>query len=100
MIKTGGENVASREVEEAIYTIAGVSEVAVIGLPHERWIEMVTAVVVPKAGAELSEDGLMAACRERLAAYKAPKRIILVDSLPKNPSGKLLKRQLRQQFGG
>ena len=98
MIKTGGENVASREVEEAIYTIPGVSEVAVIGLPHERWIEMVTAVIVAKAGAELTEDGLMAACRERLASYKAPKRIILTEALPKNPSGKLLKRELRKQF--
>ena len=98
MIKTGGENVASREVEEAIYTIPGVSEVAVIGLPHERWIEMVTAVIVAKAGAELTEDGLMAACRERLASYKVPKRIILTEALPKNPSGKLLKRELRKQF--
>ena len=98
MIKTGGENVASREVEEAIYTIAGVSEVAVIGLPDARWIEAVTAVVVAKAGAELSEAGLIAACRERLAAYKVPKRVILVEALPKNPSGKLLKRELRTQF--
>jgi fatty-acyl-CoA synthase len=98
MIKTGGENVASREVEEAIYAIAGVSEVAVIGLPDERWIEAVTAIVVPKAGAELTEDGVMAACRERLAGYKAPKRVILVEALPKNPSGKLLKRELRKQF--
>ncbi|ARU05294.1 acyl-CoA synthetase [Comamonas serinivorans] len=98
MIKTGGENVSSREVEEAIYTIPGVSEVAVIGLPHERWIEMVTAVIVAKEGAVLSEDGLLAACRERLATYKVPKRIILTDALPKNPSGKLLKRELRKQW--
>ena len=71
---------------------------AVIGLPHERWIEMVTAVIVAKAGAELTEDGLLAACRERLASYKVPKRIILTEALPKNPSGKLLKRELRKQF--
>ena len=64
MIKSGGENVASREVEEAIYAIDGVSEVAVIGLPDPRWIEAVTAVVVAKAGPTLTEEGLIAACRE------------------------------------
>lgn len=98
MIKTGGENVASREVEEAIYTIPGVSEVAVIGLPDSRWIEAVTAVVVAKSGHTLTEDGLVAACRERLGGFKVPKRIIITDALPKNPSGKLLKRELRQRY--
>ena len=100
MIKTGGENVSSREVEEAIYLLPGVSEVAVIGLPDPRWIETVTAVVVPKAGAELSEAMILAHCRERLAHYKAPKKAILVEALPKNPSGKVLKRDLRLRFGG
>ena len=98
MIKTGGENVASREVEEAMYGIPGVSEVAVIGLPHPRWIEAVTAVVVAKAGHALTEEGLIAACRERLGGFKVPKRVILTDALPKNPSGKLLKRELRQRY--
>lgn len=98
MIKTGGENVASREVEEAIYSIEGVSEVAVIGLPDPHWIEAVTAVVVPKPGSALTEDSLLAACRERLGGFKVPKRFILVDALPKNPSGKLLKRELRQLY--
>lgn len=98
MIKTGGENVASREVEEAIYTIEGVSEVAVIGLPDPQWIEAVTAVVVPKAGSKLTEASLLAACRERLGSFKVPKRIILTDTLPKNPSGKLLKRELRRRY--
>lgn len=97
MIKTGGENVASREVEEALYRIPGVSEVAVIGLPDARWIEAVTAVVVRKPGHELSEESLISACREHLAAFKTPKRVIFVDALPKNPSGKLLKRELRQR---
>ena len=98
MIKSGGENVASREVEEAIYGIEGVSEVAVIGLPDPHWIEAVTAVVVVKPGHTLTEEGLIAACRDRLAHFKAPKRVILVDALPKNPSGKLLKRELRQRY--
>ena len=98
MIKTGGENVASREVEEAMYGIPGVSEVAVIGLPHPQWIEAVTAVVVVKAGHALTEEGLIAACRERLGGFKVPKRVILTDALPKNPSGKLLKRELRQRY--
>jgi fatty-acyl-CoA synthase len=98
MIKTGGENVASREVEEAIYTIDGVSEVAVIGLPDPQWIEAVTAVVVGKPGTALSEEALIAACRKRLSGFKVPKRVIFVDSIPKNPSGKLLKRELRQTY--
>ncbi|WP_374249799.1 acyl-CoA synthetase [Thermomonas sp.] len=98
MIKSGGENVASREVEEAMYGIPGVSEVAVIGLPDPHWIEAVTAVVVAKPGHVLTEAGLLAACRERLAGFKVPKRVILTDALPKNPSGKLLKRELRQRY--
>jgi fatty-acyl-CoA synthase len=98
MIKTGGENVASREVEEAIYTIDGVSEVAVIGLPDPQWIEAVTAVVVGKPGTALSEEALIAACRKQLSGFKVPKRVIFVDSIPKNPSGKLLKRELRQTY--
>jgi fatty-acyl-CoA synthase len=98
MIKTGGENVASREVEEAIYGIEGVSEVAVVGLPDPKWIEAVTAVVVAKAGHVLTEAAILAGCAGRLAHFKIPKRVILVEALPKNPSGKLLKRELRQQF--
>ena len=100
MIKTGGENVASREVEEALYRLPGVSEVAVIGLPHARWIEAVTAVIVPKAGATLTEAEVLAHAAQHLAPFKCPKGVVFVDALPKNPSGKLLKRTLRQQFEG
>ncbi len=100
MIKTGGENVASREVEEALYRLAGVSEVAVIGLPHPRWIEAVTAVVVQKPGAALTEAEAIAHCAAQLAHFKTPKAVVFVDSLPKNPSGKLLKRELRLRFEG
>jgi fatty-acyl-CoA synthase len=98
MIKTGGENVASREVEEALYALEGVSEVAVIGLPHPVWIEAVTAVIVPKAGHVLTEEAVIAFCQGRLARFKIPKTVILTDALPKNPSGKLLKRELRLRY--
>src|ERR1700761_8455112 len=100
MIKSGGENVASREVEETIYRLPGVSEVAVIGLPDPRWIEAVTAIVVVKAGAALDEKAVIAHCAGAMGHFKVPKRVIFVDSLPKNPSGKLLKRELRQRFLG
>ncbi len=95
MIKTGGENVASREVEEAIYRLPQVSEVAVVGVPHPRWVEAVLAVVVVKAGEVLDEDAVLLHCASHLAGFKAPKKVVFVDSLPKNPSGKLLKRELR-----
>ena len=98
MIKTGGENVASREVEEALYRLDGISEVAVVGLPHPRWIEAVTAVVVAKAGHVLSEAAVLAHAAAQLAPFKCPKAVLFVDSLPKNPSGKLLKRELRQRY--
>lgn len=98
MIKTGGENVASREVEEVMFEHPAVAEVAVFGVPHPYWVEAVTAVVVPKPGVSVTIDELMAHARERLAGYKAPKYIEITDLLPKNPSGKILKRDLRDAF--
>jgi fatty-acyl-CoA synthase len=98
MIKSGGENVASREVEEAIYRLAGVAEVAVFGVDHPHWIEAVVAAVVPKAGVALSAADVQAHCRRELAGFKRPKYVVLVDALPKNPSGKLLKRELRGMY--
>jgi fatty-acyl-CoA synthase len=100
MIKTGGENVASREVEEAIYGLPQVSEVAVIGLAHPHWVEAVMAVVVRKAGHSLSEREVIEFCSGRLASFKVPKGVVFVEALPKNPSGKLLKRELRRQLEG
>ena len=97
MIKTGGENVASREVEEAIYQLAGVAEVAVFGVDHPRWVEAVAAVVVPKPGSTLTPDAVIEHTRSLLAGYKTPKYVVVVDALPKNPSGKILKRQLREE---
>ena len=100
MIKTGGENVASREVEEALYELDGVAEVAVFGIPHPRWIEAVIAVIVPRSGAVLSEDAVRDHARRRLAGYKQPKHIVFAEFLPKNPSGKILKRDLRTLHAG
>lgn len=98
MIKTGGENVASREVEEVIFKHPHVVEVAVFGIPHPHWIEAVTAAVVLRPDAHLAKDELMAYCRESLAGYKCPKYIQFVEALPKNASGKILKRDLKIQF--
>ncbi|MCW3015773.1 MAG: acyl-CoA synthetase [Solirubrobacterales bacterium] len=98
VINTGGVLVASREVEESLYGHPAVGEVAVIGLPHDRWIEAIAAVVVAKA--PVTEAELIAFAKEHLAAHKVPKSVHLVPELPKNPSGKLLKRELRLQFGG
>ena len=100
MIKTGGENVASREVEEMIYRLPAVSEVAVIGLPDPKWVEAVTAVIVVKAGQQLTEAEVLAHCNAHMATFKVPKRVIFTDALPKNPSGKLLKRELRKAYAG
>jgi fatty-acyl-CoA synthase len=100
MIKTGGENVASREVEETIYELDGVAEVAVFGISHPHWIEAVTAVIVPKAGAALTEDDVHAHTKARLAGFKRPKYVVFTDALPKNPSGKILKRELRDAHVG
>jgi fatty-acyl-CoA synthase len=100
MIKTGGENVASREVEEALYRLPGVSEVAVIGVPHPRWVEAVVAVIVIKSGHALTEAEVLTHSHAILAGFKTPKRVVFADTLPKNPSGKLLKRQLRDVHAG
>jgi fatty-acyl-CoA synthase len=98
MIKTGGENVASREVEEAIYRDSRVEEVAVVGVAHPKWVEATTAVIVPKQGAEITEDEILELCRQELAPFKVPKKVIFVDTLPKTPTGKILKRELRQSY--
>ena len=70
-----------------------------IGLPHPYWIEGVTAVIVPKPGQSLTEEDVIAHCRAHMAHFKVPKAVVFVEALPKNPSGKLLKRELRTRFG-
>ncbi len=91
MIKTGGENVASREVEEVLYQYPGIEEVAVIGLADPKWIEIVAAVVVPKKGASLNEKDIIAHCKERLAAFKCPKKVILLGEPAQESFGKNFK---------
>jgi acyl-CoA synthetase (AMP-forming)/AMP-acid ligase II len=101
VIKTGGENVASIEVEKAIYAAdAAVGEVVVIGLPHERWSEAITAVVVPKPGATVDEAALLAALRDLLDPYKIPKAVIVVDVMPRTSTGKIQKHRLRDEHRG
>jgi long-chain acyl-CoA synthetase len=95
MILRGGFNVYPREVEEVLYAHPAVAEVAVLGVPDERLGEEVKAVVALKHGVETTADELQAWCRERVAAYKYPRIVELVDSLPKGPTGKILKRVLR-----
>jgi fatty-acyl-CoA synthase len=98
VINTGGVLVASREVEEALFKHAAIAEVAVIGLPDEKWIEAITAVVVLKEGQEASEQELIHHTKSIVAPYKVPKRIVFTDALPKSTAGKILKRHLRQEF--
>jgi fatty-acyl-CoA synthase len=98
MIKTGGENVASREVEESIYRIPAVSEVAVLGMADPRWVEAVTAFIVLKRGTRLTAAEVIAHCGATLASFKLPKRVHFIDALPKTATGKVLKRELRTQF--
>lgn len=100
MIITGGENVASSEVERVVYQLPQIAEAAVIGLPDERWGERVTAVVALKPGQILSHEQLERHCREHLAGFKVPRATVFVEALPRNPSGKVLKRVLRDQLKG
>ena len=98
MILSGGENIASSEVERVIYQMPEIGEVAVIGLPDERWGERPVAVAVPRPGSQLDYAALAEHCRRHLAGFKVPKELHLRDSLPRNPSGKILKRVLREEF--
>ena len=98
MVVSGGENVYPVEVEEVLSQHPGVAEVAVIGVPDERWGEAVKALVVPAPGAQLRADELIAFARERLAGYKLPRSVDVVETLPRTPSGKVLKRELRDRY--
>ena len=100
MIISGGENVASSEVERVLYQLPQVAEAAVIGLPDDRWGERVTAVVVLATGSSLGFDELRAHCEGKLGGFKTPKQLVVRDALPRNPSGKVLKRVLREELAG
>lgn len=98
MIISGGENVYPAEVESAIYGHPAIAEVAVIGVPDDTWGEAVKACVVCKPGENVDEGDVIAYARERVAAFKAPKSIDVIDVMPRNPSGKILRRQLREPY--
>lgn len=98
MIVSGGENVYPAEVENAIQGCPGVAEVAVIGVPDDRWGEAALALIVPAPGTSPSPADVIAWARERIAHYKAPKRVMIVEALPRNASGKVLRRELRASF--
>ena len=98
VIISGGENVSSIEVEDALFSHPAVAEVAVIGIPDEKWGELVTALVVPASGAEVTEDELIAFVKTKLAGYKCPKKVELRDELPRTATGKLQKFKLREPY--
>jgi long-chain acyl-CoA synthetase len=98
MIVSGGENVYPVEVEEALAQHADVADVAVIGVPDGHWGEAVKALIVPRPGAQPAPEDLIAFARERLAGYKLPRSVELVDGFPRTPSGKVLKRELRRRY--
>jgi acyl-CoA synthetase (AMP-forming)/AMP-acid ligase II len=100
MIISGGENIYPREIEEVLYKHPAVAEAAVIGVPDKLWVERVHALIVLKEGRHTAEDEMIEFCKEHLARYKAPKSVEFVESLPKNPQGKILKRELRKKYWG
>ena len=99
IIVSGGENISSLEVEKVLLAHAAVYEGVVIPIPHEKWGEVPKALVVRKPGAHVTEPELLEFCRTRLAHYKCPQSVTFLDSLPKTGTGKILKRELRKQFG-
>ena len=100
IIISGGENIASLEVERVIYELPQVLETAVIGIPHPKWQEIPIAYVALKKGEKLTPEEIIVHCAKKLAKFKVPKEIRFIDVLPRNPSGKVLKRQLREIHKG
>ena len=100
MIITGGMNVYPAEIEAVLAAMPGISEVAVIGMPDDRWGEAVTAVIVRRAGASISEEDVVEFARSHMASYKKPHRVAFIDALPRNAGMKVQKHVLRDQFGG
>ena len=98
MIVSGGENIYPAEVENAIFGHPKVADVAVIGVPSEKWGEEVKALIVPKEGENPSEEEIIAWTKERIAGYKCPKSVEQIEVMPRNPSGKILRKDLREPF--
>jgi acyl-CoA synthetase (AMP-forming)/AMP-acid ligase II len=100
IVKSGGENVSSLRVEAVLHQHPDVEKAAVVGLAHKKWGEAVTAFVIPADGASLDIDAVIAFCRERLAGFESPKRVVVVDELPVTVGGKVLKHKLRAEHAG
>ncbi len=99
MYISGGENVYPAEVENVIYQLPQIGEVAVIGVPDEKWGEVGKAIVVLKPDQAISEADIIEYCRANLGRYKVPKSVAFIDKLPRNPAGKVVKHELRAKFG-
>jgi acyl-CoA synthetase (AMP-forming)/AMP-acid ligase II len=98
MIVSGGENIYPREIEAVLFEHPAVADAAVIGIPHEKWGETVKAFVVPKSDAEVTAESILAHCRKTLGGLRAPTSVDFLAVLPRNPSGKVLKKDLREPF--
>ena len=98
IIKSGGENVSTIRVEAVLQQHADVARAAVVGVPDDRWGEAVTACIIPKDGATIDADALIAFARERLAGFETPKRIVVVTEFPTTVGGKILKYKIRQSL--
>jgi len=98
MIKSGGENVSSQEVEGVLLKNSKIELAAVVGLQDDYWMEAVTAFIVPRSGETLTEEEIISFCKENMAGYKVPKKVVIKSQLPMTPSGKLLKRKIKEEF--
>ena len=98
MIVSGGENIYPREIEEVLYHHPKIQDAAVIGIPDPLWGESVKAIIVLKEGKAMKEEEVIEYCKCHLASYKKPKSVEFVEALPRNPSGKVLKTELRERY--
>jgi len=98
MIISGGENIYPREIEEVLYSHPAILEAAVVGIPDEKWGDAVKAFVVLKDGEKISEEEIIDFCKKDLASFKKPKSVDFVPSLPRNPAGKILKKELKAKY--
>jgi acyl-CoA synthetase (AMP-forming)/AMP-acid ligase II len=98
MIISGGENIYPAEIEDSLRGHPKVADVGVIGFPDERWGEAVKAIVVSKEGEEMTEEDLIQWCQGRIGKFKIPRKVIFTEAIPRTPTGKILKRLLREQF--
>jgi acyl-CoA synthetase (AMP-forming)/AMP-acid ligase II len=99
MIIRGGENISPHEIEDILHSHPKIEEAAVIGVPDPDWGQEPRAIVVLKIGKNLDPDDIIAYCRSRLAGFKRPRSVVFIDSLPRNPMGKVLKKELREKYG-